>query len=233
MLCERLECAAEGWPLPAVSWRRLDDRWSDRYVQLAGRLEISRLRAADEGDYACDVTSSEGSLTAATAVRVTEPPTVDTSPSDLTVPEGSPASLRCSGRGWPPPRLEWVLDGRPLVGDGRPRLDGDRLLFDAVTRENAGLYQCFGRNEAGHAKTAVLLKVIPKTTVSLDVLPSRTAMPTSPASPAPRHTGSHRRSHGARRAGEDGPKPRSHAPPPDRRPCDTSEVFTRAGIPAG
>ncbi|XP_037077982.1 interference hedgehog-like [Pollicipes pollicipes] len=198
----RLECAAEGWPLPAVSWRRLDGRWSDRYVQLAGRLEISRLRAADEGDYACDVTGSEGSLTAATAVRVTEPPTVDTSPSDLTVPEGSPASLRCSGRGWPPPRLEWVLDGRPLVGDGRPRLDGDRLLFDAVTRENAGLYQCFGRSEAGHAKTAVLLKVIPKTTVSLDVLPSRTAMPTSPASPAPRHTGSHRRSHGARRAGE-------------------------------
>ncbi|XP_037073446.1 interference hedgehog-like [Pollicipes pollicipes] len=193
----RIECVADGWPLPVVAWKRLDGRWTDRYVQHAASLEIRQLRVADEGDYVCEVASSRGSLTAATVVRVVEPPSVETSPSDPTVQEGAPVELSCVGRGQPPPQLQWVLNGRPVLGGEEPRVRGGRLQFDAVTRQNAGLYQCFGHSESGDAKAAVLLKVIPRQTVSSAVLPSDATLTSTPA-PTERQSTGRRRGNGNR-----------------------------------
>ncbi|XP_043190653.1 interference hedgehog-like [Amphibalanus amphitrite] len=221
----RIECVAEGWPRPIVGWKRMDARRTDdsRFVQHAASLEIRNVRRSDQGSYLCEVANQKGTITAGTVVRVIEPPSVETSQQNLTVAEGAPAELVCSGRGQPPPRLQWVLNGRPVLGGRRPTVDRGRLQFEAVTRQDAGLYQCFGHSEAGDDKAAVLLKVIPRQSMS-----SGSAVMTSTPAPTERQTPGRRRGNGNRnRDGE------LMVPPsaPSVYPISESSVMLKWDVP--
>ena len=52
------------------------------------------------------------------------------------------------GSGEPAPSLSWTRDGGPLP-DGQARVQGDQLIFSAVTREHQGTYVCSGTTETG------------------------------------------------------------------------------------
>ena len=52
------------------------------------------------------------------------------------------------GSGEPAPSLSWTKDGGPLP-DGQTRVQGDQLIFSAVTRDHQGTYVCSGTTETG------------------------------------------------------------------------------------
>ncbi|XP_043209363.1 interference hedgehog-like [Amphibalanus amphitrite] len=138
----RLECAADGWPVPTVTWRRstLGARWSDRYSQGVAALTIQHLNVEDEGTFICEAVSEAGAVTAAAEVRVAAPVSVWTSPADLSVPEGAAVELLCSGRGWPPPELTWVFNGRPVPStEPDPETETAREPESAQQRETGAV----------------------------------------------------------------------------------------------
>ena len=50
-----LNCSATGEPTPAISWKRSTGTWNDERMKVQrGRLQISRLEAADSGIYICE-----------------------------------------------------------------------------------------------------------------------------------------------------------------------------------
>ncbi|XP_043235456.1 cell adhesion molecule-related/down-regulated by oncogenes-like [Amphibalanus amphitrite] len=133
-----LECAADGWPVPTVAWHRstLGARWSERFSQGAAALTIRQLKVEDEGTFICEVVSEAGVVTR----RHRAPVSVWTSPTDLSVPEGAAVELLCSGRGWPPPELTWVFNGRPVPStEPDPETDTAREPESAQQRETGAV----------------------------------------------------------------------------------------------
>lgn len=52
------------------------------------------------------------------------------------------------GSGEPAPSLSWSKEGGPLP-DGQTQLQGDQLIFSAVTRDHQGTYVCSGDTDTG------------------------------------------------------------------------------------
>ena len=70
-------------------------------------------------------------------------------PSDVDVAVGSSVVLSCQApKGNPSPSVSWKKDGKVYhVGEGS-QLDGDSLVIHAVSKEDAGEYQCRAENIA-------------------------------------------------------------------------------------
>ncbi|XP_028269954.1 hemicentin-1 isoform X2 [Parambassis ranga] len=166
-----LPCAARGFPLPTVTWRRQDGRQiltrtdgHSRTMQLEnGHLLIRSAWLDDEGLYICEAKNQFGTIKSEASVSVTglEPPLLAQTAPIITTGIGQSLSLPCMLLdGIPLPQRHWSHNGRPVQLNGRmfSRSDGS-LHIERATPEDGGTYVCTAVNVAGSMNITITLEV--------------------------------------------------------------------------
>ncbi|XP_076872442.1 hemicentin-1 isoform X2 [Brachyhypopomus gauderio] len=159
-----LQCHADGYPTPAVSWHKngqLLDETVHRRVLPAGSLHLAFAQADDAGRYTCTAANVAGSSSLEMSLVVLVPPTVRGGEPELWVVENTQAVLPCSADGIPQPSLSWERDGTPLsdvAGEFTILPSGD-LIIDVAQPEDSGSYTCVATNSVGQDSRTVALSV--------------------------------------------------------------------------
>ncbi|MBN3302329.1 HMCN1 protein, partial [Amia calva] len=171
-----LQCHAQGYPEPQISWRRLDNAplFSRRFSQSTiiqkrtGDLIFNNLWVDDETTYVCEAQNQFGNIQAQATVTVTGlvTPVIGLSPGVVNVIEGQQVTLPCVLlAGNPLPERRWLrnnglLSPTPYI---TIRRDGS-LHVERVRLQDGGEYTCMARNVAGSSNRT--------TTVNIFVLPT-------------------------------------------------------------
>ncbi|XP_043245919.1 protein amalgam-like [Amphibalanus amphitrite] len=142
----------------ALSLRNLVLRDQSRLSLLDGyNLQIRQARPSDAGVYTCAVALSDRDLEQTQTLDVQYGPFIRTVPEagQLIVQEGNNATLECSARGNPKPRVRWR---KKDVGgaSGVELAPGERLALLRVARADAGLYECVAENSIGDSVAQIV-----------------------------------------------------------------------------
>ncbi|KAL2094420.1 hypothetical protein ACEWY4_009139 [Coilia grayii] len=167
---------------PRIEWKKIKDgNPSYVYFQgrISGDLEnrarlnrpsslvIENASRTDSAQYRCEVTAPDdkhsfAELLINLVVRVKPVTPVCAVPA--AVPVGKPAEFRCSEEeGFPKPKFKWFRDSEelPLDPKSSPRFQNASytldthtgvLSFEAVRKEDGGVYYCRAKNEAGSSE---------------------------------------------------------------------------------
>ncbi|KAJ8257005.1 hypothetical protein COCON_G00191570 [Conger conger] len=145
-----------------------EDKWSmDRRVSLVVRnqeeftIKIEDLDTSDEGLYTCAVQTWGRPKTTSLHIIVLVPPKIVKLAKNITVNEGSNATLLCSASGKPEPTITW----RFLSPAAQVAVSEDEYLeIPAITRQKAGTYECNASNEvSADVQTTELIVNYPPT----------------------------------------------------------------------
>ncbi|XP_043500905.1 titin homolog [Polistes fuscatus] len=177
----RLQCGLRGTPSPTPTWYRngrpltRSNRIKRHFDGKIAKIEISKVKASDAGEYSCVATNVLGSARNTCQVTVLDPndsSTLDKEspkflqslPKESIVMEGNSFELRTRLTGTPPFSIHWLKDKREipdgdchhyvLYNDG-----GIALRLSDVHPEDAGEYACIVRNEFGEISCSGLLAV--------------------------------------------------------------------------
>ncbi|XP_053313604.1 leucine-rich repeats and immunoglobulin-like domains protein 2 isoform X2 [Spea bombifrons] len=165
----RLECAAEGHPLPQIAWQK--DGGTDFPAARERRMHVMpedevlfivNVKIEDMGLYSCTAQNAAGSISTNVTLTVLETPSFIRPLEDRTVARGETAVLQCIAGGSPAPRLNWTKDDGPLVVTERHFFAAANQLLIIVEAgpEDAGKYTCSMSNtlgtERGHINLFVL-----------------------------------------------------------------------------
>ncbi|XP_071646927.1 uncharacterized protein [Temnothorax longispinosus] len=177
----QLECRIKGTPSVTSTWYRngrpleRSSRIKRYFDGTTARIEISKVKASDAGEYTCVATNILGSLRNSCQVTVLDPH--DTSiadknppqflqllPKESIVMENYCHEFQTGVTGTPPFTITWSKDGRELpdnncykyvvYGDG-----GIALRISKVRPQDAGEYTCIVRNNFGTASCSSLFAV--------------------------------------------------------------------------
>ncbi|XP_071957943.1 roundabout homolog 2-like isoform X2 [Antedon mediterranea] len=112
----KLECQADGQPLPAISWSRLESPMATGRVAVLedNSLRIRDATIADSGTYVCTAQSQVGKKSKQAIIKIVASIDFLTEPVDVTVNENGVTSFQCVANGNPKPTVFWQKDG---VGD--------------------------------------------------------------------------------------------------------------------
>ncbi|XP_014802303.1 PREDICTED: hemicentin-1 [Calidris pugnax] len=169
-----LQCEAEGYPRPEVSWHKDGQQITEslrRRILSTGALQIVFAQPDDAGRYTCIAANPAGSGSSGVELTVHVPPKIHSTEAQYTVTEDSQAVLSCVAEGIPTPTINWKKDNTLLterVGKYRAVPEGD-LILDNVVPEDSGSYTCIANNAAGEDTHTVTLVV--------HVLPAFTELP--------------------------------------------------------
>ncbi|XP_055962583.1 hemicentin-1 [Sorex fumeus] len=163
-----IECRATGTPAPQISWLKngLPLPLSSHLRLLSGGqvIRIVRAEVSDGATYTCVASNRAGVDNKHYSLRVLVPPSMDqaTGTEDITVLQGSSASMTCFADGTPAPSVSWLRDNRPLRPDARVTISsqGMALQLLAAGIEDSGRYTCVAANEAGEVSRHFQLKVL-------------------------------------------------------------------------
>ncbi|XP_077429787.1 leucine-rich repeats and immunoglobulin-like domains protein 2 [Vanacampus margaritifer] len=166
----RLECAAEGHPLPQIAWQK--DGGTDFPAARERRMHvmpdddiffIANVKTEDMGVYSCTAQNAAGSLSANATLTVLETPSFMRPLEDRTVARGETAVLQCIAGGSPAPRLNWTKDDGPLVLTERHFFAAANQLLIIVDAgpSDAGKYTCIMSNTLGTERGHIYLGVSP------------------------------------------------------------------------
>uniref|UniRef100_A0A8C5RAB9 Leucine rich repeats and immunoglobulin like domains 1 n=1 Tax=Leptobrachium leishanense TaxID=445787 RepID=A0A8C5RAB9_9ANUR len=169
----RLECAAEGFPIPEIAWQK--DGGTDFPAARERRMHvmpdddvffIMEVKSEDMGVYSCTAQNSAGSVSANATLTVLEMPFL-THPieEDRVVSLGATLALQCKANGSPLPRITWLKGDEPLVITDRHHFTpGNQLLvIRNVILEDAGKYTCEMSNTLGTERAYSRVTVLPTT----------------------------------------------------------------------
>ncbi|XP_071073296.1 leucine-rich repeats and immunoglobulin-like domains protein 2 isoform X4 [Dasypus novemcinctus] len=165
----RLECAAEGHPVPQISWQK--DGGTDFPAARERRMHvmpeddvffIANVKIEDMGIYSCMAQNIAGGLSANASLTVLETPSFIRPLEDKTVTRGETAVLQCIAGGSPAPRLNWTKDDGPLLVTERHFFAAANQLLIIVDAglEDAGKYTCIMSNTLGTERGHIYLNVI-------------------------------------------------------------------------
>ncbi|XP_016078837.1 PREDICTED: leucine-rich repeats and immunoglobulin-like domains protein 2 isoform X3 [Miniopterus natalensis] len=165
----RLECAAEGHPVPQISWQK--DGGTDFPAARERRMHvmpeddvffIANVKIEDMGIYSCMAQNIAGGLSANASLTVLETPSFMRPLEDKTVTRGETAVLQCIAGGSPAPRLNWTKDDGPLLVTERHFFAAANQLLIIVDAglEDAGKYTCIMSNTLGTERGHIYLNVI-------------------------------------------------------------------------
>ncbi|KGL97278.1 Basement membrane-specific heparan sulfate proteoglycan core protein, partial [Charadrius vociferus] len=162
-----LECLGRGEPRPLVRWSRLGSRQKVEHQTLLHMdsqaiLQLLPAKPEHAGTYVCTAHSALGSAQARvdvsveTAQRHPGAPEV-TAPPSVTVVAGDTATLHCTARGEPAPRIEWSKLRAPLPW--QHRVVNGSLVIPRAAQQDSGQYICNASSPTGSAEVFVTLDV--------------------------------------------------------------------------
>ncbi|XP_076619182.1 cell adhesion molecule Dscam2 isoform X3 [Colletes latitarsis] len=179
-----LHCHADGFPPPAVTWRRASGKKPGNYRDIVahehaqdlrihsnGSLVFGRVQEDHEGFYLCEAVNGIGAgLSKVVHLTVNVPAQFVERHRNQTARLGSNASLRCEAKGDHPLKILWKKNGAQLehkLSDYRYTMkeenttDGtiSTLGFISTSREDSGKYLCFASNTYGRDEMTIHLYI--------------------------------------------------------------------------
>lgn len=149
-----------------VTWSRLGSSLPARSSNSSMGLNLVNVQPSDRGEYDCLWTNGAGRVKSVIILTVVEPPSVLKPPKLSTFSEGGELELYCNATGYPPPHIEWLINGETLVPNKNQHVRGANLYISPVEKRHAGIVQCVASNEFGSHSGYNYLRVSPKQHVS-------------------------------------------------------------------
>ncbi|XP_076352550.1 cell adhesion molecule Dscam1-like [Tachypleus tridentatus] len=194
-----IDCLAEGYPKPRMSWKRPLETHLGSFRELHpnfrtqvysnGTLAIQDVEDSDAGHYICQATNNIGSgLTKLVDVTVHAPPRFESTFTSQTVAKGDKTILKCVAEGKQTLVVKWQRDKHPLDLETEKRFSVQQamtestvesnLIISVTDRYDSALYTCIVSNNYGSGETNIQLIVqespSPPTDVSAISQSSRT-----------------------------------------------------------
>ncbi|XP_028442534.1 hemicentin-1 isoform X1 [Perca flavescens] len=113
-------------------------------------LQVSALTPDHSGWYECIAINEGGVMAERIYLTVQEVPRVSVEPRNQTFTAGDEMRIRCSARGYPPPRLVWTHNDMFIIASSRHRMTPDgTLVIRNMEKKDGGVYGCLASNQAG------------------------------------------------------------------------------------
>ncbi|KAM8746417.1 hemicentin-1 isoform 1-T1 [Acanthopagrus schlegelii] len=159
-----LQCQADGFPLPSVTWHKDGQSLIEsvrQRVLSSGSLQIAFIQPSDTGRYTCTAANAAGTVNLEMSLTVQIPPSIRSGEHEVAVVENSQAQLVCVAEGVPQPSLTWERDGIPLTESTGEYtiLPSGELVVDIAQPDDAGSYTCIATNAVGQDSWTVTLSV--------------------------------------------------------------------------
>jgi len=162
-----MKIGADNKPIPLSSGSSLiirDNRFALRYDTASATytLQLKDVQRSDEGRYECQIiVGINNKVTQDLYLRVLEPPVInDNSTRSVVVNEFESATLECTAKGSPLPRIEWRRADNAVLPTGGIIYRGNKLKIHSVKKEDRGTYFCVADNNVGKAaKRHIALEV--------------------------------------------------------------------------
>ncbi|KAF0763529.1 leucine-rich repeats and immunoglobulin-like domains protein 3 [Aphis craccivora] len=168
-LTARLECAANGYPVPQISWQK--DGGTDFPAAQERRMRVARddvflivdVKLVDMGIYSCTAKNVAGMIAANATLNVLEPPWFKSEMSNKQVRVGEEVVLECLSYGYPKPKIKWIKDGVSLTLSNRHFFTAENqlLVIMEANTDDSGTYQCEVTNSLGVNSQKVDVIVMP------------------------------------------------------------------------
>ncbi|XP_024082581.1 Down syndrome cell adhesion molecule-like protein Dscam2 isoform X26 [Cimex lectularius] len=189
----KVECKADGFPKPSVTWKRASGDSPGDYKDLKpnnpdvkvddGTLYIHNIQKTNEGYYLCEAVNGIGSgLSAVIMISVQAPPQFETKMKNQTARIDESTVLQCEAKGEKPIGILWNMNNKRLdpKSDIRYTIREEILPHGVVSdlsirttgREDSALFTCVATNSFGSDDTSINLIVqeIPEAPHALKVL---------------------------------------------------------------
>ncbi|XP_021929576.1 Down syndrome cell adhesion molecule-like protein Dscam2 isoform X2 [Zootermopsis nevadensis] len=189
----KVECKADGFPRPQVTWKRAAGETPGDYKDLKpnnpnikvedGTLTINNIQKTNEGYYLCEAVNGIGSgLSAVILISVQAPPHFEIKLRNQTSRRGEPTVLQCEARGEKPIGIRWNMNNKRLD----PKTDTrytmrEEILPNGVLsdlsikqteRTDSALFTCEATNAFGIDDTSInlIIQEVPEVPYGLRVL---------------------------------------------------------------
>ncbi|XP_053980917.1 cell adhesion molecule Dscam2 isoform X1 [Hylaeus volcanicus] len=189
----RVECKADGFPKPQVTWKRAAGDTPGDYTDLKlsnpdisvedGTLSINNIQKTNEGYYLCEAVNGIGSgLSAVILISVQAPPHFDIKLKNQTARRGEPAVLQCEAQGEKPIGILWNMNNKRLdpKSDSRYTIREEILANGVLSdlsikrteRSDSALFTCVATNAFGSDDTSInmIVQEVPEVPYGLKVL---------------------------------------------------------------
>ncbi|XP_038109805.1 Down syndrome cell adhesion molecule-like protein Dscam2 isoform X22 [Culex quinquefasciatus] len=189
----KVECKADGFPKPQVSWKKAigdtpgeykDLRSNDSSIRVEeGSLFINNIQKSNEGYYLCEAINGIGSgLSAVILISVQAPPEFTEKLRNQTARRGEPTVLQCEAKGEKPIGILWNMNNIRLdpKSDNRYtireeiRPDGvmSSLSIKRTERSDSALFTCMATNAFGSDDSSInmIIQEAPEMPYALKVL---------------------------------------------------------------
>ncbi|KAL8178143.1 UNVERIFIED_CONTAM: Hemicentin-1 [Gekko kuhli] len=180
----RLECEARGIPVPILTWLKdgspVSSVSNGLQILSGGRiLALTSAQISDTGRYTCVAVNAAGEKQRDIDLRVHVPPNIMGDEQNVSVLVGEVIELHCQSSSIPPPTLDWLKDGRPLLK--KPGLSitagGSVLKIEGAQAQDTGRYTCEATNVAGKTEKHYNVNVwVPPSIYSSDILTQLTVI---------------------------------------------------------
>ncbi|XP_047530738.1 Down syndrome cell adhesion molecule-like protein Dscam2 isoform X10 [Vanessa atalanta] len=189
----KVECKADGFPKPQVTWKRAEGDTPGDYKDLKpnnpnvkvedGTLTIANIQKTNEGYYLCEAVNGIGSgLSAVILISVQAPPQFEIKMRNQTARRSEPAVLQCQAKGEKPIGIIWNMNNKRLEPKSDPRytireeiLPGgvvSDLSIRRTERSDSALFTCVATNAFGSDDTSInmIIQEVPEAPYGLKVL---------------------------------------------------------------
>ncbi|XP_043478437.1 Down syndrome cell adhesion molecule-like protein Dscam2 isoform X29 [Leptopilina heterotoma] len=189
----RVECKADGFPKPQVTWKRAAGDTPGDYTDLKlnnpdisvedGTLSINNIQKTNEGYYLCEAVNGIGSgLSAVILISVQAPPHFEIKLRNQTARRGEPAVLQCEAQGEKPIGILWNMNNKRLdpKSDSRYTIREEILANGVLSdlsikrteRSDSALFTCVATNAFGSDDTSInmIVQEVPEVPYGLKVL---------------------------------------------------------------
>ncbi|XP_055385728.1 cell adhesion molecule Dscam2 isoform X15 [Condylostylus longicornis] len=188
----KVECKADGFPKPQVTWKRAvgdtpgeykDLKQNDNIRVEEGTLFIDNIQKNNEGYYLCEAINGIGSgLSAVIMISVQAPPEFTEKFRNQTARRGEPAVLQCEAKGEKPIGILWNMNNMRLdpKTDNRYTIREEILSAGVMSslsikrteRSDSALFTCVATNAFGSddASINMIIQEVPEMPYALKVL---------------------------------------------------------------
>ncbi|XP_046813658.1 Down syndrome cell adhesion molecule-like protein Dscam2 isoform X6 [Vespa crabro] len=189
----RVECKADGFPKPQITWKRAAGDTPGDYTDLKlsnpdisvedGTLSINNIQKTNEGYYLCEAVNGIGAgLSAVILISVQAPPHFEIKLRNQTARRGEPAVLQCEAQGEKPIGILWNMNNKRLdpKSDSRYTIREEILANGVLSdlsikrteRSDSALFTCVATNAFGSDDTSInmIVQEVPEVPYGLKVL---------------------------------------------------------------